>query len=84
MAEDLRGFLLNCFIGGESGIVQPDDRWVRNRIDLSFAGRDITVMQEPWVITARASEYRDKQVTTTTVVVPNVRVEEREVVLELL
>jgi transposase-like protein len=35
-------------------------------------------------ITAKASEYRDKQVPTTTVVVPNVPVEERESVLELL
>jgi hypothetical protein len=84
MVADLTGFLLNCFIGGESGTVQSDGHWIRDKIELSFGERDITIIQKPEIITAKASEYRGRAVPTTTVVVHNVQVEERETVLDLL
>ncbi len=83
MVADLHGFFLNCFIGGETGTVQPGGRWIRDKIELSFGGHDITITQRPNIITAKASEYRGKAVHTTTVVVRNVQVEERETVLDL-
>ena len=84
MAADLRVFLLNCFIGGEARRAQPQGGWVRNETKLSFCGHCIRIIQKPWVISAKPSEYRDQAVDTTTVIVPNVEAEQREEVLELL
>lgn len=84
MAADLHGFFLNCFIGGETGTIQSDGRWIRDKIELLFGEYDIMITQRPWVIKAKARDYRGKAVHTTTVVVRNVQVEERETVLELL
>ncbi len=66
------------------GTTYPDGRWIRDKIELSLGGHNITITQRPWVIKAKASEYRGKAVHTTTVVVRNVQVEERETVLDLL
>ena len=84
MAADLSGFLLNCFIGGETDAVQPSGRTIPNKIELSFGGRDLTIIQRPEFINAKPSDYRGKAVETTTVVVRNVEVEEQEMVLDLL
>lgn len=84
MAADLTGFLLNCFIGGEMCSTQPDGSRVRNRIELSFGGRDITIVQRSEIISASVNEYLGQAIPTTTVVVGNVQAEEREAVLKML
>jgi hypothetical protein len=84
MAADLNGYLLNCFIGGETFTAQPDGRRIRNKIELSFGGRDIAIIQKPKIVRENARNYRGKAVETTSIVVRNVRVNEREKVLCLL
>lgn len=84
MAADLKAFLLNCFIGGEVEASQPEGSRIRNKIESSFGGRDITIIQRPEIMAAKASELRGQAIKTTTVIVPNVQVDEREKVLNLL
>jgi len=84
MAADLHGHLLNCFIGGETVTVQPDGNSIKNKIELAFGGHDITITQRPEILSAKRSEYRGQAVPTTTVVVHNVEVDEREKILHLL
>jgi hypothetical protein len=84
VAADLHGYLLNCFIGGETATTQSDGSSIMNRIDLEFGGRDITIIQRPEIIRAKPSEHRGQAVPTTTVVVRNVEIDEREAVLDLL
>lgn len=84
MAADFYGYLLNCFIVGETFTAQPDGRLIRNKIELSFGGRDIVIIQKPKFIREKARDYRGRTVETTTVAVRNVRVGERESVLDLM
>lgn len=84
MAADLHRLLLNCFIGGETDTVQPDGGPIKNKIELSFGGRDITIIQSPEFVSAKPREHRGSAVETTTVVDRNVEVEDREKVLHLL
>lgn len=79
MDSDLKAFLLNCFIGGETGEIQPDGRWTRNKIELLFGGYNLTIVQNPEVITAKnLSRYRGQAIDTTTVVVHDVKVEQQK------
>jgi hypothetical protein len=82
MAADLKGFLSNCFVGGERGSVGSGDRWVRNTIDLRFGGREVSIVQKPEALIP--GPYNGWFVETTTVVVRDVRAEERDEVRELL
>ncbi len=84
MAADLKGFLSNCFVGGESGSVRSGDRWARNTIDLRFGGREVSIVQKPEALIVSPSKYNGWFVETTTVVVRDVRAEERDEVRELL
>lgn len=84
MTADLKAFLLNCFVGGETASAHPEGGWIRNKIELSLGGYDIKILQRPWVINAKLSEYRGQAVDTTTVIVSDVELEQREEVLELL
>jgi hypothetical protein len=84
MAADLKGFLANCFVGGESGSIQSEGRWVRDTIALRFGGRDVSIVQKPRALILSPSKYNGWFVETTTVVVRDVRAEQRSEVRELL
>lgn len=84
MAADLKGFLSNCFVGGEGGNVRSGGRWVRDTIDLRFGGREVSIVQKPEALIVNPSKYNGWFVETTTVVMRDVRVEERDEARELL
>jgi len=84
MAADLKGFLSNCFVHGESGGVRSDGHWVPEAIDLRLGGRDLSIVQKPEALITGPSKYNGHFVGTTTVYVRDVRTEERDEVRELL
>ena len=84
MAADLKGFLANCFVHGDSGGVRSGNHWVPGTIDLSLGGRDLSIVQEPEALMIGPSKYNGFFVETTTVYVREVTEEERGEVRELL
>lgn len=84
VASDLTGFLANCFVRGESGVVESEGHWVPNTIDLRFGGRDVSIVQDPRALIVGPSKHNGSFVETTRVVVRDVRAEERKEVRELL
>jgi hypothetical protein len=84
MAADLKGFFMNCFIAGDTGAAERDGRAYRDTIELSLSGRDVKLVQRPEVLGGRARDYRGQWVETTTVVVADVKEQERKQIKELL
>lgn len=84
MTKDFKGFLLNCFIGGEINTTQPSGGWIRNRLQLSLAGHDVEIVQAPEFINANPSDFRGESVETTEVIVRNVDSAHREDIIEKL
>jgi len=84
MTKDFRGFLLNCFIGGDTNTQLPDGGWIRNRLRLSFAGYDVEIIQAPEFISANPVDYCGNSVETTEVIFRSVDAAHREDVIEKL
>lgn len=84
MTKDFRGFLLNCFIGGDINTQQPNGGWIRNRLQFSFAGCDFEIVQAPEFISVNPADYRGQSVITTEVIVRSVDPAHREDVIEKL
>lgn len=84
MFKDLKGFLLNCFIGGEINTPHPDGGWIQNRLQLSFAGRDFEIIQAPEFISTNPMDYCGQSVSTTEVIIRSVDPAHREDVIEKL
>ena len=81
---DLKGYLLNCFIGGEEVIHKPNGSLVRNKIALSFAGYEIMIVQRPEVISGNPGDYKGQAVETTEVTVHNLELSNIESVIDKL
>ena len=84
MAADLKGFLCNCFVGGETSSVQSGGGWVRDTLEVRFGGWDLKIVQKPEALAFNPSKYNGYFVETTTVVVRDVLAEDREEIRELL
>lgn len=84
MAADLKGFLCNCFIRGDSGGVHSGRHWVPNTIALRLGDRELTIVQKPEALITGPSKYNGYFVETTTVHVRDVEAEERDEIRELL
>ena len=85
MVADLKGcFFMNCFIAGETGAAERDGRAYRDTIELSLGGRDIKLVQRPEILGRRAQDFRGQWVETTTVVIANVKKQERKQIREFL
>lgn len=84
MAADLTGFLANCFVRGDSGGVRSGLHWVPNTIDLRLGERDLSIVQRPEALIVSPSKHNGYFVETSTVVVRDVRADERGEVWELL
>ena len=81
---ELKGYLLNCFIGGEEVTHKGDGSWVRNRIAVSFADYEILIVQRPEAIRANAGDYRGQAIDTTEVIVRNIEPSDFDDVIEKL
>jgi len=64
------GYLTNCFITGEEITRHEDGSWKRDRINLSFTGFDITLLQMGDYLGGPLSQYRGQTIITTEVHVP--------------
>jgi len=64
------GYLTNCFITGEEITKHEDGSWKRDRINLSFAGFDIILLQRGDYLGGSLSQYRGQTIITTEVHVP--------------
>lgn len=63
---------------------QPDGGWIRNRLQLSFAGHDVEIVQAPEFINANPADFRGQSIETTEVIVRSVDPAHREGVIEKL
>lgn len=84
MAADLKGFFSNRFIVGETASTERNGRAYRDTIEVSLGGRSVKLVQRPAVLGEKTRDYRGGWVETTTVVVADVKEEERKEIKELL
>lgn len=75
---------MNCFIGGEINTPHPDGGWIQDRLQISFAGCDVEIVQAPEFINANPADYLGQSVKTTEVIVRSVDPTHRKDVIEKL
>ncbi len=78
------GYLTNCFILGNEITSFEDGSWSRNRLSLSFARFEITLIQDPSVLMKPASDFNGKTLVTTEVHVPELEPDNFNELLEKL
>lgn len=81
---DFIGYLTNCFIVGDDITTFPDGSWSRNRLSISFADYEITLVQDPLIIRNSLSDIKGKTLVTTEVHVSELEPESFEDLLEKL
>lgn len=81
---DFIGYLTNCFIVGDEVTTFPDGSWSRNKLRISFAGYEITLVQDPSIIRNSHSDIKGKTLVTTEVHVSELDPESFEDLLEKL